>query len=99
MVEDLNSKFTASMTNVVRWQPTDSPSTKQILSDTSIEVVAQVPGWFSFVRPSSVEAVGSKVMQTTLNIMVPRFLEQLRKDYERWAAGDESRQPLGEEVL
>lgn len=62
----------------------------------SVVVGVQVPGWFGFVPVSSIEAAGSKVMATTLNLMVPRFLEQLQKDYEQWAAGDESRKPVGE---
>jgi len=35
------------------------------------------------------------VMQRVLNTMVPRFLAQLRADYDLWAAGDESRKPVG----
>jgi hypothetical protein len=95
-VQDINSKFTAQMTNVVRWNATEEPDVKEISSDTSIEVVVQVPAWFGFVPVSSIEAAGSKVMSTTLNLMVPRFLEQLQKDYKQWASGDESRKPVGE---
>ena len=36
-----------------------------------------------------------QVMQRVLNTMVPRFLAQLRADYELWAAGDQSRKPVG----
>lgn len=95
-VQDINSKFTAQMTNVVRWHAMSDPETKEISSDTSIEVVVQVPAWFGFVPVNSIEAAGSKVMSTTLNLMVPRFLEQLQKDYKQWASGDESRKPVGE---
>eukprot|EP00775_Hariotina_reticulata_P007243 gene7243-7456_t len=98
-VEDVNSKFTAQMTNKVRWSITPDPSEKEISSDTTIEVVVQVPTWFSVVPVPSIEAAGSSVMQTTLNLMVPRFLEQLEKDYHRWAAGDASRRPLEEGSL
>lgn len=38
---------------------------------------------------------GSKVLQGVLATMVPRFLKQLRVDYELWASGDESRKPVG----
>jgi hypothetical protein len=95
-VQDINSKFTAQMTNVVRWNATEEPNVKEISSDTSIEVVVQVPNWFGFVPVTSIEAAGSKVMSTTLNLMVPRFLEQLQKDYKQWASGDESRKPVGD---
>lgn len=37
----------------------------------------------------------AQVMQKVLNTMVPRFLAQLAADYELWAAGDESRKPIG----
>lgn len=95
-VQDINNRFTAQMTNVVRWHATSQPEAKEISSDTSIEVVVQVPAWFGFVPVSSIEAAGSKVMSTTLNLMVPRFLEQLQKDYKQWASGDQSRKPVGE---
>lgn len=36
-----------------------------------------------------------QVMQKVLNTMVPRFLAQLRADYVLWAAGDDSRKPVG----
>ena len=36
-----------------------------------------------------------QVMQKVLNTMVPRFLAQLAADYELWAAGDDSRKPIG----
>lgn len=99
MVEDVNSRFTAQMTNVVRWSPTEDPALKQISSDTTIEVVVQVPGWAGLIPVPSMEATGSRVMQTTLNLMVPRFLEQLNKDYQLWASGDESRRPLEDGAL
>ena len=35
-------------------------------------------------------------LQGVLNAMVPRFLQQLCKDYEQWASGDQSRKPVGE---
>lgn len=94
LVEDVNSKFTAQMTNVVRWSATEDAAVKQISSSTSIEVVVQVPGWAGLIPVPSMEATGSKVMQTTLNLMVPRFLQQLGQDYALWASGDESRKPL-----
>jgi hypothetical protein len=116
-VQDINNRFTARMTNVVRWHEcvtgaaaaeaedqagaagsssSSSSSMKEISSDTSIEVVVVVPGWAGFLPVPSIEAAGSSVMATTLNLMVPRFLEQLRKDYSVWAAGDESRTPVSD---
>ena len=43
----------------------------------------------------AIESTGSRVMQTVLNSAVPKFLQQLQKDYALWAAGDESRKPVG----
>lgn len=94
-MEEVNDKFSATMTNVVRWEDSPQPHTKLINSTTSIQVVVQVPGWVSFLPVAGIEAAGGQVMQSTLNAMVPRFLAQLQKDYELWASGDSSRQPIG----
>jgi hypothetical protein len=57
------------------------------------QVTAEVPTWAGFIPLSSIEGVGRGVMQKTLDLMVPRFLQQLEKDYGTWAAGDLSRKP------
>ncbi|XP_077221039.1 RAP release 2, galactose-binding-like domain protein, putative (DUF1997) isoform X2 [Tasmannia lanceolata] len=36
-----------------------------------------------------------EVLEQVLIVMLPRFLMQLVKDYQAWATGDTSRQPLG----
>jgi hypothetical protein len=53
-----------------------------------------VPQWCSFIPVGSIEGVGRGVMQTTLDVMVPRFLQQLERDYQTWASGDLSRAPV-----
>lgn len=122
-VDDINNKFSASMTNVVQWREllaepgssstggggsssstdADAAATdngaKEIVSNTSIEVNVEVPGWFQLIPVSGIESTGSGVMQKTVDIMVPRFLKQLEKDYELWASGDASRKPVGEGIL
>ncbi|KAG2500248.1 hypothetical protein HYH03_001826 [Edaphochlamys debaryana] len=111
-VEDLNEKFSATMTNVVRYRDYVAPEgqdepapaeeaaegrrLQEIVSDTTIEVDLEIPSWCAFLGADSISASGSKVMQGVLNAMVPRFLAQLRTDYEKWAAGDDSRKPVGE---
>ncbi|GLI63020.1 hypothetical protein VaNZ11_005880 [Volvox africanus] len=128
-VEDINDKFSATMTNVVRHRdyvplPTSADEhagkdeeddeegnaaggrgdggagrrrpRKEIASDTTIQVCVEIPPWSSFLSVSTIESVGSGVMQNVLNAMVPRFLAQLRSDYELWASGDVSRRPVGE---
>lgn len=42
-----------------------------------------------------VNSLGQKMLAQILRIAMPRFLEQLEKDYAAWAAGDDSRQPMG----
>lgn len=60
------------------------------------QVVLEVPAWCGFLSTSSIESVGSGVMQQVLQAMVPRFLAQLDKDYAAWSSGDTSRQPVGQ---
>jgi hypothetical protein len=94
--EALNDQFEASMTNSVTWREGSGPSVKQIASDTSIQVSLQVPHWCAALP---VESIGAQVMQSTLRLMVPRFLQQLQRDYHKWAEGDTSRKPLGNGTL
>jgi len=103
IAEAQNSKFKATMTNVVEWRervPTEgegevegNDATKEILSETTINVDLIVPPWFLVPVPA-IEKTGSSVMQGVVNTMVPRFLAQLDKDYELWASGDGSRKPI-----
>ena len=83
------------MTNVVTWEGDEVSDTKQLCSDTSIQVTLEVPRWARVMPTSAIESTGSRVMQTVLNSAVPKFLKQLQKDYELWAGGDESRKPIG----
>lgn len=104
-IEEVNNKFAASMTNRVSWQEmpagdssTSEPSpsaAKQLVSNTEMEVILQIPAWCSWLPADYITSVGSSVLQRALNAMVPRFLAQLELDYARWAAGDRSRTPLG----
>lgn len=95
-MEAANERFTATMTNIVTWEDSDEGlQDKLICSDTSIQVALEVPRWARIMPIGAVESTGSRVMQTVLNSAVPKFLQQLQKDYELWAAGDESRKPVG----
>ncbi|KAK9846413.1 hypothetical protein WJX81_003330 [Elliptochloris bilobata] len=96
-VEAANDRFSATMTNVVRWSdtaPAAGAQRKQLRSDTEIQVALEVPGWMRMVPVGAIERTGSGVMQRVLDSMVPRFLRQLAADYALWAAGDESRKPI-----
>ncbi|KAJ9507805.1 hypothetical protein QJQ45_019284 [Haematococcus lacustris] len=131
LVESINDKFSAQMSNEVRWRDASSaaePARKAIVSTTSLQVELEVPAWCGFLSTASIEAVGAGVLQnvrlcitaaavqhlnrenlkmsqtqpvhrwkpiqdTVLEVMVPRFLSQLRTDYLLWASGDESRKP------
>ncbi|KAK9909070.1 hypothetical protein WJX75_006729 [Coccomyxa subellipsoidea] len=44
-----NDKFTATMTNDVRWRPGPAPDLLELGSDTSIQVALEVPSWFKMV--------------------------------------------------
>lgn len=70
-IEAANERFDATMTNVVRWQeasPADADASssssdsvsggKQLVSDTSIQVQLQVPGWF-VLPTSAIERAGA----------------------------------------
>ncbi len=59
------------------------------------QVALEVPGWFRAIPLGALERTGCSVMQRVLDRMVPRFLGQLQADYALWAAGDESRKPIG----
>ena len=83
------------MTNVVTWEGDESQEVNYLCSSTSIQVALEIPRWARMMPTSAVESAGSRVMQTVLNSTVPKFLKQLQKDYELWAAGDESRKPVG----
>ena len=90
-----NDRFDATMTNIVTWEGDEAQELKQLCSSTSIQVALEVPRWARMMPTSAIESTGSRVMQTVLNNTVPKFLKQLQKDYELWAAGDESRNPIG----
>lgn len=90
-----NDRFDATMTNIVTWEGDEAQELKQLCSSTSIQVALEVPRWARMMPTSAIESTGSRVMQTVLNNTVPKFLKQLQKDYELWAAGDESRKPIG----
>nr|CAB3502027.1 unnamed protein product [Digitaria exilis] len=44
---------------------------------------------------TAIESSGRQVLEQLLGVMLPRFLNQLVKDYQAWASGDSSRKPLG----
>ena len=89
-----NDRFDATMTNIVTWEGGEAENCKHLCSSTSIKVALEVPRWARVMPTSAIESTGSRVMQTVLNSTVPKFLKQLQRDYELWAAGDESRKPI-----
>ncbi|GER45731.1 hypothetical protein STAS_22705 [Striga asiatica] len=86
----------ASMENKISCDSTrdDSPVQK-LTSDAVIEVSIEVPFAFRVIPTQAIESAGSQVLDQILKAMLPKFLFQLVKDYEAWASGDTSRQPLG----
>ena len=63
----------------------DTNSSLHLTSATEIELRIEVPTWFRLVPLSAVERAGSKVMQRVLDVAVPRFLDQLARDYSLWS--------------
>lgn len=68
---------------------------QQLTTDTVIEVTIEIPFAFRAIPVEAIESTGTQVLEQLLRIMLPRFLNQLVKDYQAWASGDTSRQPLG----
>lgn len=92
-----NSKFEIASKNVVSWE--ELPEGKKMIhSDTTLSVALEVPRWF-MIPDQSIKSTGNFVLSKTLNQVVPRFLTQLRGDYDKWAAGDDSRSPVDAEFL
>lgn len=91
-----NDKFDASMQNIISCDSKRSDSQVQRLtSDAVIEVNIEIPFAFRAIPPQVIESTGSQVLEQILKAMLPRFMTQLTKDYQAWASGDASRQPLG----
>ncbi|XP_021732332.1 uncharacterized protein LOC110699155 [Chenopodium quinoa] len=91
-----NDKFEASMVNRISCDVEQSNSEiQQLTSDAVIEVSIDVPFPFRAIPVQMIESNGARVLEQILVIMLPRFMAQLVKDYQAWASGDTSRQPLG----
>ncbi|TVU48384.1 hypothetical protein EJB05_08018 [Eragrostis curvula] len=96
LVEAQNDKFSASMENRVYCHSSLQDSTlQQLTSDTTIEVTIDIPFPFRAIPVEAIESSGRQVLEQLLRVMLPRFLQQLDKDYQAWASGDSSRKPLG----
>ncbi|XP_065872192.1 uncharacterized protein [Euphorbia lathyris] len=96
MVVAQNEKFDASMVNYISCDSSQSNSSSQRLtSDAVIEVSIEVPFAFTAIPVQAIESTGTRILEQILGLMLPRFMAQLVKDYEAWASGDTSRQPLG----
>ncbi|XP_048326343.1 uncharacterized protein LOC107408469 [Ziziphus jujuba] len=96
MVVAQNDKFDAYMVNKISCDSIpNNLSEERLTSDTVIEVSIQIPFSFLPIPVDAIESSGTQVLQQILRIMLPRFMAQLVKDYEAWASGDTSRQPLG----
>ncbi|XP_052186650.1 uncharacterized protein LOC127797625 [Diospyros lotus] len=91
-----NERFHASMENRISCDSKRSNSSvAELTSDAVIEVSIDVPFSFLPIPVRAIESTGAQVLDQLLRIMLPRFMAQLEKDYQAWASGDASRQPLG----
>ncbi|KAK4353624.1 hypothetical protein RND71_025818 [Anisodus tanguticus] len=86
----------ASMVNKISYDSNRRDSAlQQLTSDAVIEVNIEIPFAFRAIPVQAIESTGAQVLDQILRIMLPRFMAQLEKDYQAWASGDTSRQPLG----
>ncbi|KAI8539726.1 hypothetical protein RHMOL_Rhmol09G0205100 [Rhododendron molle] len=86
----------ASMVNRVSCNIKESNlSVAELTSDTVIEVSIDIPFAFRPIPVQAIESTGTQILEQILRITLPRFMAQLVKDYQAWASGDTSRQPLG----
>ncbi|KAH7547819.1 hypothetical protein JRO89_XS14G0020400 [Xanthoceras sorbifolium] len=86
----------SSMVNQISCDSTNSDSAvQQLTSDAIIEVSIEIPFAFRALPVEAIESTGTQVLEQILKLMLPRFMAQLVKDYQAWATGDISRQPLG----
>ncbi|KAL9232523.1 hypothetical protein vseg_007628 [Gypsophila vaccaria] len=95
-----NHKFQASMVNHISCHSgsdsdSDSGPIQHLSSDALIQVTIDIPFPFRAFPVHAIESSGTRVLEQLLALMLPRFMQQLVKDYEAWASGDTSRQPLG----
>lgn len=91
-----NDKFDAFMVNQISCTNNQSNSSlQQLRSETVIEVGIEIPFAFRAIPAQAIESSGTQVLEQILRIMLPRFMSQLVRDYQAWASGDRSRQPLG----
>lgn len=96
MVAAQNDKFDAIMVNRISCESDSNESlVQQLKSDTIIEVSIEIPFAFKAIPKQAIESAGTQVLEQILKIMLPRFMSQLVKDYQAWASGNTSRQPLG----
>ncbi|KAK8952278.1 hypothetical protein KSP39_PZI004770 [Platanthera zijinensis] len=96
VVQAQNDKFSASMVNKVSYDTALHHSQlQQLTSDTVIEVTIEIPFLFRWIPRNAIESTGTEVLERLLRIMLPRFLDQLVKDYRAWASGDNARSALG----
>ena len=62
----------------------------EIASETNVNVYLLVPSWFPFTVRAT-ERTGNFVVRQVVKQVVPRFLKQLKNDYDVWATGDDCR--------
>ncbi|GKV34226.1 hypothetical protein SLEP1_g42618 [Rubroshorea leprosula] len=95
IVVQQNDKFDASMVNQISYDTNTSNSAiQELTSNAVIEVGIEVPSFLP-IPLGLIESTGTQVLEQILRLMLPRFMAQLKKDYQAWASGDTSRQPLG----
>jgi hypothetical protein len=84
----INGTFSINAVNIVS-AGTDDKGRKTLNSDTKLDIVVQVPASKFPLRV--IQSGGNFIMQSSLNIIVPTFVRILSSDFQRWSAGNNSR--------
>ena len=79
LIEAANGTFFIDSSNEVSWRQAETG--KEITSQAHVRVGVVVPRW-NVLPLGLITRTGSALMAATLNVVVPRFLKQLAKDYE-----------------
>lgn len=84
IAEQQNKHFSALMTNYITWGTNNSEPFLDIdvKLNLTLEIYTQP---FTLLPTSAVEAPGTLMMQALVDRLVPLLLQQLLREYERWA--------------
>ncbi|KAL7537511.1 hypothetical protein ACHAXR_007860 [Thalassiosira sp. AJA248-18] len=87
----LNDRFDFCVNTTLTWEDVLSPE-NLAQTETCIKVDVDVPRPFSSIPRSIIERTGNAAMRLSLKYIQGNFVDNLAKDYEKWATDSEYRQ-------